>query len=317
MVDLYKLKIDSEKIEELIPLLEKLDEIIELLSYYDTDEAKSLLELLVKYKNILQYIIDNRDDLGLIAEDFAKGTFNGKRKLDIDLALNKVGIKEAKTIEEALSIWQNQQTTVYYSYADVTYDDNEVIRVNFVNDDSTPINIVTSSELSFQLRANTDFVAKTINTNFIPNASGVIDSLARITDIEGMSNIVSIKLYAVNGDFVKKEPEYTWFDTTSTLMTLFDVMSEFMTAQAKLDEAKKIIEEFENKFNTRFVEVNLTSQLDGRTVFDLGNVITESNLDLLFYGGILIPRGEYTINHTAHTLTTTTAYNNLDDLRRV
>ena len=66
-IDREALKVGEEKLREIYTTLEKLDEIIELLSYYDTDEAKSLLELLVKYKNILQYIINNRDDLGLIA----------------------------------------------------------------------------------------------------------------------------------------------------------------------------------------------------------------------------------------------------------
>ncbi|MDR0666286.1 MAG: hypothetical protein LBF71_02630 [Campylobacteraceae bacterium] len=327
VIDREALKVGEAKLREIFSTLEKLDELIELLSYYDTDEAKSLLGLLVKYKSTLQYIIDNNDKLGLIADDLAKGTFNGKRKLDIDLSLNKVGIAEAKTTAEALAIWQNEQNTVYYDKAVATFDDGAIIEVIFVNDGDLPINISTSAELRVQLNENSAFTNKLINTKMTTDAAGKVGNILRILDYaDTLSNLESIKLHAVSGDFVKLEPKYTWFDTTSVLALLFDAIPEVLSVTEQIDTAKQAIDDFRDSFNPTFAEIDLTPQFyyqngyvipNGVSVFDLGDVVIEDKKTLLFYGGILIPRSEYTIDDNTHTLTTSQPYNsgNNKDLR--
>jgi hypothetical protein len=224
MVDLYELKLDSEKIEELLPILRKLDEIIALLPLYGNDEALAVLKYLSEHKNDLDYLFDSVEGVHEFIDDFGKGTFNGKRKLDIDLSLNKRGIKESGTAE-ATSIWANQQTTVYYSHCEVMFNDGVSVTIPFVNDDNEPVNISTASELSWQLKNNNAFKSKLINTSLMTDAFGKVDNLLRIVDLGSVSNFSFIKLYAVSGDFVLREPVYLWSDTTSVLITLFEYLS--------------------------------------------------------------------------------------------
>jgi prefoldin subunit 5 len=314
-IDMNAIKVGAQKLKMLQSVLERIDTLIELLSYYDTPEAKAIHDVLINYRDTLKELADKKDELILVAEDIAKGTYHGNRKFDIDLALNKKGIKEAKTTQEVLAVWKNEQTTVYYDKAWVEYDDGTVITVIFKNNENININISTSSELVYQLKINTDFNIKTVNTAFIPDASGKVDSLGRLVDIAfTSSNIKQIKLDAVSGDFIEKTPAYTWSNTTSTLMILFEMLPKFEKAKAELEEAKKTIEDFREIFNQTFIEIDLTSQLDGaKKSFYLGNIITEHKTAMLFHGGILLPQDDYSIDHANHTLTAVNALDNSND----
>jgi prefoldin subunit 5 len=315
IADRESLKVAEAKLREIYAVLDKLDEIIELLSFYNTDEAKAVHDVLINYRDTLKELAKKKDELILVGGDLAKGTYNGDRKLDIDLALNKRGVKEAKTTQEALAIWKNEQTTVYYDKAWVEYNDGTVITITFKNNENANINISTSSELVYQLKINTDFNVKTVNTAFIPDASGKVDSLGRLVDIAfTSSNIKQIKLNALSGDFIEKNPAYTWFDTTSVLSTLFEMLPEIEKAKSELEEIKEVINDFMEVFNQAFIEIDLTSQLDGnKKILSLGNIVTQDRVSLLFHGGVLLPQADYSINHTNHTLTTVNALDNSND----
>jgi hypothetical protein len=197
---------------------------IRLLNTEDFDEFKEFVE---NYADELSEIVRSKSNLQYIADDFKKGTYNGKRKLDVDLSLNKRGIKDTETNAEALEIWQNEQTTVYYYKAEIGFVDNSVLDVIFKNDDNEPIEISTSYELTFQLNKNNDFVNMLLDTRVITDAAGRVGDLLRITDINNKtSNITYIRLYVSKGDFVSVNPVYLWSDTTSVLVTLFEYLSK-------------------------------------------------------------------------------------------
>ena len=227
--DLYRLKIDVQKIEELYPILDKLDTIIEMLAYYDTDEARMILGLLSGYRKEIEVLIENKDDLMLLGDDLRKGSFHGARKLDIDLALNKQGIKEAKTLEEAIAIWINENTRVYYSGMIVNFTDGSNVGINFTNDDNTPISISTNEELAWQINRSTAITDKMINTRCVVDSGGRVGNLVRITDLGSqVSNVRSVTLLVEqkcqHGHHIALKPVYTWLDTTSILILLMSVL---------------------------------------------------------------------------------------------
>jgi hypothetical protein len=230
VVDREALKVGEQKLREIFAILEKIDELINLLSYYNTVEAKKLHDLLVSSRDEFSEIVRHKDEIIQLANDVSKGTFNGRRKLDIDLSLNKKGIAETETNAEALAIWQNQQTTVYYSRAVAYFVDGTNVIVNFTNDDNQAINISTSAEFGLQLNKHTAFIKKMTGTQLTIDAAGRVGNLLRAIDAttESASNIDYIKIIAVSGDFVEKEPAYTWLDTTSAILVLINNLNIYI-----------------------------------------------------------------------------------------
>jgi microcystin-dependent protein len=275
------------------------------------ESLKELENFFDLYKDELSYLLSNKDNFSKISQDLAKGTFYGKRKLDIDLSLNKKGIRDADDIVYALDIWDNQQTTVYYNNATVRFTDNSTILVVFTNDDNTPINISTPEELGYQLNKYILFTEKLVYTSAITDASGKVGNLLRITDVgSAESNIASIKLNVVSGDYVEKKPEYVWVDTTSALMLIFSIYERVMKLSRSADTFEAAIEEFKNIFDNTMIEQDLTYQINGvNTVFALNDAITENRISMLFYGGVLLPESSYVIDNTNKTLTTSEILN--------
>jgi len=242
--DLYSLKMNVQKIEELIPILEKLDYLIELLSIYDTDEARELLELFKMYYKEIKEIIANKDNIIILGEDLRKGTWNGKRKLDIDLSLNKKGIKETTTLEDALVIWQDQPTTVYYSGCNISFTDGTSIGFMFTNDDNQEIDISTHAELAFQIQKNTAVTEKMVNTSLMVDTGGRVGVLVRIVDVGGNSNILRVQLVVkqiCKDNYVSKTPSYTWVDTTSILTILMNALPLLQRLPDNLQDMLDII----------------------------------------------------------------------------
>lgn len=160
-------------------------------------------------------------DLEHAVLDLKKGTFLGNRKLDIDLALNKVGIESTNSIVNNLAIWNTTTTTVYYDKATVTFVDGTIITVNFINDDGQPIVISNHGSLVSQLLTNVAFTTKLTNTGLFDDVGGATGNLTRIYDIVGSSsNVERIQLNAVSGTYKVQNPIYFWGLTTSSFQTL-------------------------------------------------------------------------------------------------
>jgi hypothetical protein len=158
-------------------------------------------------------------DLQEVTDDFGKGTFLGNRKIDIDFAANKAGVASSS---DPLSVWNSNSGTVYYSHAVATFTDGVSITVNFVNDDSQPINISTTADLVVQLLKHTAFTTKLTNTSITNEIGGYVGAIARISDIVGTSsNLERMQVINATGSTpVETNPIYYWAKTTSALQTL-------------------------------------------------------------------------------------------------
>lgn len=198
----------SSLIENINAVREKLDVIVAANSIFDEGVVPILTEIAAL-------------DLDQAVLDLKKGTFLGNRKLDIDLALNKIGIESTNAVVDNLAVWNTTATTVYYSYATVTFVDGVSITVNFVNDDLQPIVISNHGSLVAQLLTNVAFTTKLTNTGIFDDVGGATGNLLRVYDIVGASsNIERIQLNAVGGTYKVQNPIYYWGLTTSSFQTL-------------------------------------------------------------------------------------------------
>jgi len=136
-------------------------ETIELFGSIDPDSemVKFLQEILNNIDNI-SGVINSAELIRTASRDIEKGNYFGNRKLDMDISLNKVGIAETTSREDALDIWNDVNNTVYYDSAVVTFVDGVIINIPFVNDDGDPIQIPTHGGIVFQLLANDAFTTK-------------------------------------------------------------------------------------------------------------------------------------------------------------
>lgn len=162
-------------------------------------------------------------DLQEAVDDLKKGNYLGNRKIDINLALNKQGITQDlidKDEKSAEDLWTDSATTVLYDYADVTFVDGIVVRVNF-EFDGNPISISTHGDLLIQLNNNAAFLAKLEDTSIAGFASPVVGEMVRMYDVIGSnSNLERIQLQAVSGSYIEQTPTYYWTKTTSAFQTL-------------------------------------------------------------------------------------------------
>jgi len=119
-------------------------------------------------------------DLIELTEDLAKGSYLGNRKTDINLSLNMIGIDVDSVESDARAIWTDATKTVQYDYADVTFVDGEVIRLNF-EFDATPVTISTHADLLSQF-----------NKVDIVTALAQVDTISSITPVNNATYTVSI-----------------------------------------------------------------------------------------------------------------------------
>lgn len=92
-------------------------------------------------------------DLDEAILDLKKGNYLGNRKLDINLALNMIGVTEdllANDPDAAEAIWVDTAKAVHYSGATITFNDGVVISLPFLFDNS-PTTISTHGDLITQL----------------------------------------------------------------------------------------------------------------------------------------------------------------------
>lgn len=92
-------------------------------------------------------------DLDEAILDLKKGNYLGNRKLDINLALNMIGVTEdllANDPDAAEAIWVDTAKAVHYSGATITFNDGVIISLPFLFDNS-PTTISTHGDLITQL----------------------------------------------------------------------------------------------------------------------------------------------------------------------
>lgn len=150
-------------------------------------------------------------DLDEAILDLKKGNYLGNRKLDINLALNMIGVTEDLFVNDpdaAEAIWVDTAKAVHYSGATITFNDGVIISLPFLFDNS-PTTISTHGDLITQLSRydltnavrqvatisnvvaiNNTIYTVTINSTVITYISDATTSAAEI--ITGLVNAINL-----------------------------------------------------------------------------------------------------------------------------
>lgn len=246
----------------------KFKELVRIDEKFDAESVKLLVQL-----------VQNSLDINIkqISEDLRKGSYNGYRKLDIDLLTNFKDYDFFLTDEEKNALWNNPAAQVYYDSIDVYFVDDTKISKVFDNPISNHHqlydNLINWSELT------TNFGDTTINLS--PDTPINNHELLRFVDssVEG-SNITKCVLHvAAEGQntaydvaFVGAKsytPTFTWADTTSALITIANRVNDIISTA---DYIEKIGIDFVETFN------NYLKQLE-----ELASIATDARNNALIY----------------------------------
>lgn len=180
------------------------------------------------------------DDLGhnldYIAEDLAKNTYRGYRKLDIDLLTNFIDYDPMMTNAEKLALWNDPNKQVYYNKARVTFSDSTVVERTFDTLVSNHRQLFDQFE-DWKDEEGSSLVAKMGDTafNIMPSDplpehellrfyDSAVDSTTQgslITSIQLIQDPTAYSSIAVANTKVKTpSPVFSWADTTSSLLTI-------------------------------------------------------------------------------------------------
>lgn len=197
----------------------KFNELVRIDEKFDAESIMLLIQL-----------VQNSLDVNIrqIAEDLRKGSYNGYRKLDVNLLTNFADYDYNMTDEEKNTLWNDPTKQVYYSSIDVYFDDNTSITKEF----TSVIN--NHHQLFSELDAWEEFKAQYEDTSFniSPDTPVFNHELLRITDSSRRgSSISKIVLHvasaggntaydAVFAGAKSYAPEFAWMDTTSALVTI-------------------------------------------------------------------------------------------------
>lgn len=211
-------------------LVSKFEELVRIDSKFTVDDVALLVQLA---KNELD--INIRE----VASDLRKGSYNGYRKLDINLLTNFKDYSYTMTEEEQRELWSDPAHLVYYERVTVYFSDSSSITKKFDT-------LVTNHRQLFDEFSNWDeFEQRAVNTSFniIPNTPIFNHELLRFWDsnleTSTGSNVDSIVLHVApqgqNTDYDavffganSTAPLFTWVDTTSALVTMANRINEII-----------------------------------------------------------------------------------------
>lgn len=175
-------------------------------------------------------------DLASVATDLDKGSYNGFRKLDINLLKNFANYNDEMTAEEKREMWNTAANMVYYDSITITLDDKTTISKTFSE-------IICNHHQLYDQLADWDlFKTKVEGTafNIVPSEGIQNHELLRLYDstLAG-SNIAYIQLHVApqgqnqqyDAEFAGAKsyyPEYSWMDTTSALITIANQVNDIM-----------------------------------------------------------------------------------------
>lgn len=195
---------------------------------------------------LLTKLIKEEVDINIstIAEDLKKGSYNGFRKLDINLLKNFKDYSDSLTKEEKIALWSNPENQVYYDTATVYFTDDTSIEKTF----SKLVN--NHHKLYDELESWTELKEKYGETsiNISPDTDIPDHELLRIYDstYKG-SKISKIVLHvAAQGQNQQYDsvfsgakeytPIYDWTETTSALITIAQRINEIINASNYVEE---------------------------------------------------------------------------------
>lgn len=206
-------------------LASKFDELTSIDKKFDAESVKLLVQLV---KNALDINIKQ------IADDLRKGSYEGYRKLDINLLTNFSEYDELMTDSEKNSLWNDPTKQVYYSSVDVIFKNGTTIHKDFNSD------INNHHQLYTELINWEEFTENYGDTLVNISADTPIynHELLRIVDSSMQGSAVeSVILHvaltgkdpaydAVFAGAKSHNPKFSWMDTTSALITIANRVNE-------------------------------------------------------------------------------------------
>jgi len=188
-------------------------------------------------------------DLGELVNDLAKGNYLGNRKLDINLALNVVGITQGliKTDPQAAkNIWVAKGSDVTYDSATITFIDGTVTELPFLSD-GVPTVVTNSDGLLVQFTRNDSVAA--VAKEYLIYGINVYDSTTYTVTIDNTAFTYSTTIGATRGEIV------------TGLTNQINGGVGAWTAYAEVDNIRIKADVAGNDFLTT-VDINLTIRVD-------------------------------------------------------
>ena len=216
-----EIKAAEQKITEISDTLEKLDEIIELVSSFTMDETKqALVASIVTNIEDIKSVLASSGNINTIAGDLAKGNYLGNRKIDIDLSLNK----------------KPTDSVVSYSQADITLANGLKYQIPFLSGDAvlelTSHNDIKNYITASSLWANVEYTECTVE-----EATSTSNTLIRFRDADGhSSNIERVELSVYGGNANNSKPSYFWANSTSALQTIANRVGDIIALGNNIDQ---------------------------------------------------------------------------------
>jgi hypothetical protein len=213
----------------------KFNELVCINEKFDAEAVKLLVQLV---KNSLDSSIKQ------ISDDLRKGSYNGYRKLDIDLLTNFKDYSFELTDEEKNALWNDPAAQVYYDSIEVYFTDgsniSKVFKEPVRNHHQIYDELADWDELK-NLYGDTFF-------NLSPDTPIKNHELIRFVDgVTQSSDIEKIVLHvATNGQNTAYDevfagvksytPTFTWIDTTSALITIAHRVNDILHAADYIEQ---------------------------------------------------------------------------------
>lgn len=220
----------------------KFNELVRIDEKFDAEAVRLLIQL-----------VQNSLDVNIkqIAEDLRKGSYDGYRKLDIDLLTNFVDYDYFMSDSEKNALWSDESKQVYYSSIDVYFVNGASISKEFSSDINNHHQLYTELDDWEEFKEAYGFS----KFNIAPNTPIPNHELLRIVDtsLQG-SFIEKIVLHvalpgkdpaydAVFAGAKTHSPEFTWMDTTSALITIANKVNDIIYTANYIEQLGGDIEE--------------------------------------------------------------------------
>jgi len=173
----------------------------------------------------LESIVDI--DLVILINDLKKGSYQGKRKLDISLNINNNSLTEF----------------VSYSGATIHLNNGDFFNISF-NLNNSVLELTSHNDIRNYLLNNSDYKLKIKNTEITYEEEiGEQNQLIRFRDADnGTSNISKIILHALSGNYKNQNPAFFWGSTTSGIESLsnrIDIIQSLLDNMGAIEKAEQ------------------------------------------------------------------------------
>lgn len=256
-------------------LVSKLTDIVEINSKLSKEQVEKLLLL-------------TDIDISIIVDDLLKGTFNGNRKIDIDLFKNYKEYNKNLTESQKITLYNNESKAPTYNAATFSFIDGSEYKLEF-KQDNLPYYIKTNQELYTQLTTSDELAEKLNNTIISEVPVEISNTMVRIYDKLASSNIISITLHRKGGGELRTFPVYSWMDYTSSLQVIITYIEQILAVYNSLpdiigtaaltlellDKVNKVKDELQTIYNQLVEDLNNYTNLKKEEIDEFSNTKLE------------------------------------------